>query len=85
VVPRKAVAVVDRVRATGEHPRGYKGGRKWVKRKNQNVPDGNYKEYDVDHRPKGKRKRNAERVVVNTDTGEAYYTNDHYKTFTKME
>jgi len=26
VVPRKAVAVVDRVRATGEHPRGYKGG-----------------------------------------------------------
>ena len=47
------------------------------------LPKGNYKEYTVqtpDVNGRGER-----RIVHNVDTGENYYTNDHYKSFKKIE
>lgn len=43
-----------------------------------------YKEYDVDPKTPGQA-RNDERIVLEQNTGKAYYTDDHYQTFTPME
>ncbi|MBX3254203.1 MAG: hypothetical protein KF862_08700 [Chitinophagaceae bacterium] len=42
-----------------------------------------YKEYDVSPYQKGTN-RGTERVVISSE-GKAYYTNDHYKTFTQIQ
>jgi guanyl-specific ribonuclease Sa len=41
-----------------------------------------YREWDINPYKKGMN-RGAERVVTGSD-GKAYYTNDHYKTFTEI-
>ena len=46
---------------------------------------GKYREYDVDPRPPAGTTRNAERIVVDESTGRAYYTDDHYRTFTEIK
>jgi RHS repeat-associated protein len=43
---------------------------------------GKYREYDV--YPKGNGGRGAERIVINQDTGAAWYTPDHYRSWTQM-
>ena len=43
-----------------------------------------YKEYDVNPAPKAGQNRGAERMVIGSD-GKAYYTDDHYKTFTEFK
>lgn len=45
------------------------------------LPDGNYKECDID--TLGKKKRGAKRLIY-SDDGRIYYTDDHYKTFTQL-
>jgi RHS repeat-associated protein len=47
------------------------------------LPKGNYKEYTVE--TPGLNHRGEQRIVHNVDTGEKYYTGDHYKTFKKIE
>ncbi len=42
-----------------------------------------YREYDV-HPYQNGVNRGAERLVIGSD-GSTYYTNDHYKTFVKIE
>ena len=42
-----------------------------------------YKEYDINPYQRGVN-RGAERIVIGSD-GRAYYTSDHYSTFTLME
>ncbi|WP_442985505.1 ribonuclease domain-containing protein [Serpentinicella sp. ANB-PHB4] len=42
-----------------------------------------YREYDVNRYIKGQN-RGGERVVIGKD-GSAWYTNDHYKTFTRIK
>lgn len=59
-----------------------RGGRVWSNEKGQ-LPQGNYREFDVN--PRGPNGRDAERLVIDVDTGTAYYTNDHYQTFIKIE
>lgn len=44
------------------------------------LPDGNYHECDVNY---DGGYRGAERLIY-SDTGEIYYTNDHYQTFTQL-
>ncbi|CCH30147.1 putative secreted protein [Saccharothrix espanaensis DSM 44229] len=41
---------------------------------------GTYREFDVYSRPCGKG-RDAHRIVVNHETGDAWYTDDHYRNF----
>lgn len=58
---------------------GYIGGGTFQNRERQ-LPRGHYREYDVNPKIRG-RSRDAERIVIEQDTGKAYYTSDHYRTF----
>ena len=61
---------------------GYIGGRAFQNRERR-LPRGHYREYDVNPQLRG-RSRDAERIVIEQDTGKAYYTGDHYRTFTPL-
>ena len=45
------------------------------------LPEGNYKECDID--TLGKKSRGAKRIIY-SDDGRIYYTEDHYKSFTQL-
>jgi len=46
----------------------------------RHLPKGRYREYDVNPKLRG-RPRDEERIVIEQNTGKAYYTGDHYRTF----
>jgi ribonuclease T1 len=80
IVPPKAIQVYDYVLKHHTAPSGYVGGRVW-KNRERNLPrGGNYHEFDVHPKVRG-RNRGAERIVVDFDTGKGWYTRDHYRTF----
>jgi ribonuclease T1 len=82
-VPEKARAVLAEIqRRKGEPPAGYVGGRTFGNRERR-LPRGSYREYDVNPKKPG-RSRGAERIVIEQRTGKAYYSRDHYETFTPM-
>lgn len=72
-------AIQDR---QGDPPQGYIGGRTFQNRERR-LPQGHYREYDVNPLIRGKN-RGAERIVIERRTGKAYYTADHYRTFVPM-
>ena len=92
-IPSKASNVLTHVQNTGNAPTGYRGGRTFMndgRGGGQVLPRqdavGNpiiYKEYDINPYQRGVN-RGAERIVIGSD-GRAYYTSDHYSTFTLME
>ena len=45
------------------------------------LPDGDYKECDID--TLGQKKRGAKRIIY-SDDGRIYYTDDHYESFTQL-
>ncbi|MBF6172539.1 ribonuclease domain-containing protein [Nocardia blacklockiae] len=67
---------------------GTKGGDQWMNRDGTLAKSDasgksiTYKEWDVNPKQRGQT-RDAERIVTGSD-GSAYYTGDHYKTFTRM-
>jgi len=61
---------------------GYIGSGSFQNRERR-LPRGHYREYDVNPKMRG-RSRGAERIVIEQDTGRAYYTGDHYRTFTPL-
>ncbi|BCA55136.1 putative Guanyl-specific ribonuclease Sa3 [Nitrospira sp. KM1] len=78
--PQKAYDLLARLRERGgETLPGYIGGRTF-KNRERRLPAGRYREYDVNPKRRG-RPRDAERIVIEQDTGKAYYTGDHYRTF----
>jgi ribonuclease T1 len=80
-VPQKALDVLRIVRTTGQPPDGYVGGRVFENREGRLPADGDYREFDVDpHHGQ----RNAERLIVEWKTKKAWYTGDHYQTFTEL-
>lgn len=88
-VPKYAIEILQYVRAYGEPPGGYVGGREFMN-KEKRLPakgiDGKkirYSEWDVHPRKEGQN-RGAERLVTGSDHS-AWYTRDHYKSFTKIE
>jgi len=81
-VPTKAYDTLRYVEThNGNAPSGYQGDTVFENREGR-LPPGQYKEYDVDARMSGG--RNAERLVINQRTGQAYYTRDHYETFVSI-
>ena len=80
-VPQKALDVLAYVRRTGEAPEGYVGGRVFENREGRLPSDGDYREFDVDPH---NGQRNAERLIVDWNTKQAWYTGDHYRTFIPM-
>ncbi len=82
-VPQKARDVLAEIqKRKGEPPPGYVGGRTFGNRERR-LPRGSYREYDVNPKRRGK-SRGAERIVIEQRTGKAYYSRDHYETFTPM-
>ena len=78
--PAKALDILRAIQNRGgEPPPGYVGGRIFQNRERK-LPRGDYREYDVNPKRPGKN-RGAERIVIERQTGKAYYTNDHYLTF----
>ncbi|TSE02057.1 ribonuclease [Skermania sp. ID1734] len=70
------------------HAPGTKGGDTWrnsggdLPRKTSAGVAISYREWDVNAKQRG-RTRDAERIVTGSD-GSAWYTGDHYRTFTRM-
>lgn len=87
-VPEKALRVLEHVDRTGDAMDGYEGGRtfgNFERRLPQTDARGarvRYREWDVNPLRPGVN-RGAERLVTGSD-GSAYYTADHYDTFTKI-
>ncbi|THI83593.1 MAG: ribonuclease N [Nitrospira sp. CG24A] len=77
---RKAKDLLRAIRQHGGNALpGYIGGREFQNRERR-LPSGRYREYDVNPKVRG-RSRDAERIVIEQDTGRAYYTGNHYRTF----
>jgi len=82
-VPEKAREILAEIqKRNGEPLPGYVGGRVFGNRERQ-LPRGDYREYDVNPKRPGKN-RGTERIVIEQRTGKAYYSRDHYETFTPM-
>jgi guanyl-specific ribonuclease Sa len=91
-VPAKVATVLDHIDRNHEAPDGYVGGRTFhnegrggEQRLPQKDKEGNvisYQEWDVNPKVHNVN-RGAERLVTGSD-GSAYYTSDHYRTFTKI-
>jgi guanyl-specific ribonuclease Sa len=87
-VPEKALTVLKHVDEHGDAPPGYEGGRTFLnieRRLPQTDAQGRrlkYREWDVNPLRPGVN-RGAERLITGSD-GSAYYTADHYRSFTKV-
>lgn len=82
-VPDKVFDVLAKIQARDGQPLlGYVGGRTFENRERR-LPRGRYREYDVNPKVPG-RNRGAERLVIEQRTGKAFYTDDHYRTFTPL-
>jgi ribonuclease T1 len=88
-IPPKVYKLLKHVRENGEAPEGYVGGRIFQNRerhlpsKDSNGQKIKYQEWDVNPKKRGKN-RGTERLVTGSD-GMAWYTNDHYQTFTAVK
>ena len=81
--PQKARDLLEAIQQhEGKALPGYIGGGIFQNRERR-LPRGHYREYDVNPKIRG-RSRDAERIVIEQDTGKAYYTDDHYRTFTPL-
>jgi len=87
-IPEKVLKVLKHVDDRGEAPDGYEGGRTFLnveKHLPQTDESGKrikYREWDVNPLRQGVN-RGPERLVTGSD-GSAHYTDDHYRTFTKI-
>lgn len=89
LAPKKVYEVLDYIDKHQKAPQGYVGGRKFnnyekllpkvSKATNLKI---DYQEWDVNPKIKGQN-RGAERLVTGNDQS-AYYTKDHYKSFTQI-
>jgi len=82
-VPQKVLDVLAYVKQHGEAPEGYVGGRVFQNREHRLPPTTTYHEWDVNLKERGQN-RGTERLITGEDKS-AYFTNDHYRTFTKIE
>ena len=91
-VPAKVATVLDHIDTNHKAPAGYEGGRRFhnegqggerpLPHKDKKGNAISYQEWDVNPKVQGVN-RGAERLVTGSD-GSAYYTSDHYRTFTKV-
>lgn len=88
-IPAEAYEVLAYVQQHNKAPKGYVGGRKFgnfekrlpqVDRKGKKM---NFREWDIYPKVKGKN-RGAHRLVTSQDQ-RAWYTGDHYETFSEMK
>ena len=88
-IPEKVYETLAYIKKNKRAPDGYVGGRhfgNFEHRLPEQDASGNsidYKEYDVNPKTEGKT-RGAQRLVIGNN-GQAWYTNDHYKSFTEVK
>lgn len=88
IVPDYVIEILTYIRTNNKAPANYIGGRRFYNREKRlpGLDKHNkmiyYKEWDV-HEKKAGQNRGPERLVTSDD--KAYYTNDHYKTFTLIK
>ena len=82
-IPQKAKDVLKSVQEKGSPPKGFKGGKIFENRDNKLPPGRTYKEYDIDPKTPSS-SRTAERIVIDQESGQAWYTSDHYGTFQEI-
>ncbi len=89
IIPQKVYDVLHYIRANHHPMEGYVGGRIFSNRE-KIVPNANahgdlihYQEWDVNPKIKGQN-RGPERILTGSDR-RAWYTNDHYQTFTEIK
>lgn len=88
-IPKKVLTILAYVRQTGQAQAGYVGGRRFgnfeghLPRQDIEGRRINYQEWDVNPKKQG-RNRGTERLVTGSD-GKAWYTNDHYNSFTEIK
>lgn len=92
-VPREAYATLAHIRAHDAAPPGYVGGRRfgnYGRGGEQKLPQRdvqgrpiNYREWDIHPKVPG-RNRGPQRLVTGSD-GRAWYTADHYATYTEIK
>lgn len=88
-IPQKVLTVLAYIRENGRAPEGYQGGRKFgnFEKHLPLIDDAGsimkYQEWDVNPKKKGKN-RGAERLIT-SENKRAWYTRDHYDSFTEIE
>lgn len=88
-IPQKALDVLAYVRQNKGPMDGYVGGRRFgnfenhLPRQDATGRQIDYQEWDVNPKLKG-RNRGTERLITGSD-GRAWFTNDHYNTFTEVK
>ena len=82
-IPEKVWKVLDYVTKNGKPMPNYVGGRTFQNREKRLPMSDQYQEWDVNPKVKGQN-RGAERLVT-AQSGKAYYTNDHYRTFQQIK
>jgi len=87
-IPEKVLKVLEYVRQNDRAPEGYVGGRKFgnfekrLPLKDQSEKNMKYREWDVNPKRSGKN-RGAERLIT-SENKRAWYTADHYESFTEI-
>lgn len=87
--PAYVLETLDFVKKNSRPPDGFVGGREFQNREKnlpQRTPHGQkirYREWDVHPKTPGKN-RGAERLVTGSD-GSAWFTRDHYSSFSRIE
>ncbi|WP_338874009.1 ribonuclease domain-containing protein [Spirosoma sp. SC4-14] len=88
-VPDKVLKVLEYVRRYGRAPDGYVGGRTFgnfeghLPKQDASGQRIRYQEWDVNPKIQGKN-RGTERLITGSDN-HAYYTQDHYNSFTEIK
>jgi ribonuclease T1 len=88
-IPQKVYTVLRYVQSNGRPPEGYVGGRRFgnyeghLPRQDLSGQAIKYQEWDVNPKKQGKN-RGAERLVTGSDR-RAWYTRDHYNSFTEVK
>lgn len=88
-IPQKAIVVLNYIREHHKAPDGFVGGRtfgnyeKHLPMLDKNDKKISYQEWDINPKVEGKN-RGAQRLVTGSD-GRAWYTADHYETFTEIK
>lgn len=88
-IPQKVYDTYSYIKKYDEPRKGFVGGRSFMNREellpkvDKNGGRIAYREWDVNPKKSGKN-RGRERLVTGSD-GSAYYTNNHYQSFTKIE
>jgi RHS repeat-associated protein len=83
-VPSEAYEELEWVIGHNGSPRPGIPGGKPFKNLQGYLPQGTYNEYDIDKRPPKPQRRGLRRIVVDFSKKAAFYSRDHYETFTRM-